>query len=111
MRKWHAQVPRTSHPVLFWVYVLTVTAALAALWLLVVVPVTDGHSLLWRVMAFGATGMLASFLYEPSILDLTGWTITVMAMWWWGLVLLVGSPVVWALWHTFVSPYVEVNVK
>lgn len=94
---------------MFWVWNAGVTALLAVAWWLAVLPLTEPG--LSRFMAAGLTLVIACYLYGPTCLDLTGWTVTVMAMLPFGVILLVGSPLIYALWVTFVGDHVEVSFK
>jgi len=101
-------VDRPSHPVGFWVYVGTVTALLAAAWWVITLHTDPG---LVRFMAAGALLLVAGYTYAPSCLDLTLWSITVWLMFPAGLLLLIGSPIVYALFVAFIGPHVEVRFK
>jgi hypothetical protein len=102
-------VTRWQNPVGFWAYVAGVTLALAALWALVVLPLAGGS---WVALglAAGTTLILASVLYGPSTLDMTGWTIAVYAMMPAGAAVFLGTLVALVAWE-LVSPHVEVTIK
>ena len=92
----------------FWCYVVAMTFGLA-LWANAILAFTDAGLL--RFMAFGLLLIVAGLAYSPSTLDMTGWTLTVMAMFPLGLLMLIGSPIVYALWVAFIGPHVEVTIK
>jgi hypothetical protein len=92
----------------FAAYVGAVTAVLCVLGILLVGFTDPG---LARFMGAGALLVVAGLLYGPSTLDMTGWTMAVYCMLPLGVLVFLGSPLVYALFVAFVAPHVEVRLK
>ncbi len=91
-------------------YIAAVLLAFGAAWWLALPLLVPEHPLL-TAMAIGASLFLGGWALAPSTLDLTMWTLTVMVMTYWGAIMFVASPIIYALWVAFISPHMEVSFK